>query len=754
MNAYLNSTAPSRGVLRGPDLTLDLAKWNIPRLLKAGLLWEEDWDLVPETVRADIEASVDSHTLLYHLSERGLISRYAADRILAGTTFGLVIGNYRMIDRLGAGGMGIVFKAEHRLMRRPVAVKVLPVRMEDDSRYARRFRQETRIIAQLRHPNVVSALDAGILTNPDDDGPDLHYLVMEFIEGADLEQYVMQHGVLSIELVCNLGYQLASALDEANRHGLVHRDIKPSNIFLTTDGQAKLLDFGLARPKELNNLTEVGSTLGTLDFMAPEQIDDAHSVDIRADMFSLGATMYWLLTGKNPFPSSGNLWQDLLKRQTEPAPSVRKRREDIPPSLDAVIGRLLSTRPDDRYPTPQTLMNALLGFLSVGMSDRTAMSMPTSSSTVQIGHAKLGRVLIIDDDKGIGQFCAAALTPEGFECESVVTGQAGLERVKQQHYDLILLDSELPDTRGEQLLPLLRAERSGTMQKIIMMSGSLPSDDLATRLLEGADDYLAKPLSIRTLTARVKTALRLKEAQEQSVMLNQQLLGINAQLEAKLHTSDDENGRLRQAMVLTLGELVRQRASHETASHLTRLPKYSICLAECARNHPAFAGQIDDEFLEELEFATPLHDIGLLVLPDHVLMKPGRLSAEEIIIMQTHTVIGAEVLTRMATWYGLGDRFLQSAINVVRSHHERFNGTGYPDRLSGAQIPLAARILAIADVYDSLRSRRPFRPALSHATALQVILGPTSEGSFDPELIALFRNCSDRFDIIFRETPD
>jgi len=122
--------------------------------------------------------------------------------------------------------------------------------------------------------------------------------------------------------------------------------------------------------------------------------------------------------------------------------------------------------------------------------------------------------------------------------------------------------------------------------------------------------------------------------------------------------------------------------------------------------------------------------------------------------MQTHTVIGADVLTRMAKWYGLGDRYLKAAIEVVRCHHERYNGTGYPDRLAGDQIPLAARLLAVADVYDSLRSRRSFRPALSHASALQVIQGPTSDGCFDPKLLEAFGRCHAEFDRIFRETPD
>ena len=181
--------------------------------------------------------------------------------------------------------MGVVFKAEHVDMRRLVAIKVLSTFADQDSRIHQRFLTEIRVVAQLQHPNIVAAMDAGRISGPD--SPTLRYFVMEFVPGQDLEEYVNATGPISSAKACDIIHQIAAALAEAHKHNLVHRDIKPANIRLTPDGQAKLLDFGLAR-HFTNRMTEPGTVLGTLDFMAPEQTCDAGSVDIRADIYALG----------------------------------------------------------------------------------------------------------------------------------------------------------------------------------------------------------------------------------------------------------------------------------------------------------------------------------------------------------------------------------------------------------------------------------------------------------------------------------
>jgi HD-GYP domain-containing protein (c-di-GMP phosphodiesterase class II) len=184
-----------------------------------------------------------------------------------------------------------------------------------------------------------------------------------------------------------------------------------------------------------------------------------------------------------------------------------------------------------------------------------------------------------------------------------------------------------------------------------------------------------------------------------------------------------------------------------------RLQCYSRCLAEAAPKSATFAGQIDRHYVEMLECCAPLHDIGKVGLPDHILLKPGKLTPEERVLMQAHTIIGADTLKEVAAQYNFALVFLQTAIDITRHHHERCDGRGYPDQLAGSDIPLAARIVAIGDVYDALRSRRVYKPALSHAAAVQVMT-ESSPGQFDPALLQVFQRCAGQFEKIFREQAD
>jgi HD-GYP domain-containing protein (c-di-GMP phosphodiesterase class II) len=184
-----------------------------------------------------------------------------------------------------------------------------------------------------------------------------------------------------------------------------------------------------------------------------------------------------------------------------------------------------------------------------------------------------------------------------------------------------------------------------------------------------------------------------------------------------------------------------------------RLQCYSRCLAEAAPKSATFAGQIDRHFVEMLECCAPLHDIGKGGLPDHILLKPGKLTPEERVLMQAHTIIGADTLKEVAAQYNFALVFLQTAIDITRHNHERCDGRGYPDQLAGSDIPLAARIVAIGDVYDALRSRRVYKPALSHAAAVQVMT-ESSPGQFDPAQLQVFHRCAGQFEKIFREQAD
>jgi cyclic di-GMP phosphodiesterase len=228
-------------------------------------------------------------------------------------------------------------------------------------------------------------------------------------------------------------------------------------------------------------------------------------------------------------------------------------------------------------------------------------------------------------------------------------------------------------------------------------------------------------------------------------------LTVNHELEQSLRAHQSDIIEARNALVLALAKLVEQRAS-ETGAHLTRMQRYAQALGEEAAR-TTLADQIDNHFLELLECCIPLHDIGKVGIPDHILLKPGKLDADEKIIMQTHTIMGAETLQDVARSHPSAMAFLQMAIDIARHHHERFDGTGYPDRLAGLDIPLSARMTALADVYDALRSRRPYKPALSHNAAVQIICGDGGR-QFDPALLPIFQRSAPAFEAIFAEMPD
>jgi len=723
---------------------------HVEHLLTSSLILAEDWENLQPGVRNDILKARDLPEMLPQLIEHGLITAYQAGRIEAGTTFGLALGNYRVLDRLGAGGMGVVFRAEHIRMRKQVAIKVLPFGPERDPRILRRFFSEIRAIAQLQHPNIVGAIDAGEVA--DGQGNTLHFFVMEYVPGQDLEQLLRISGQLSVPKTCDLMHQVAAALAEAHNHNLVHRDIKPSNIQVTPEGQAKLLDFGLAR-RFRGGMTEPGTLLGTLDFMAPEQIQDASTVDIRADLYALGGVLYWCMTGQTPFLSSGNIVQDLAARLQTPPPSLCCKRPELPRELDAVLKRLMALEPDDRFATPQAVMRALLPFLKTEMHEHSSDISPSDTAPATDETSKRAhQILLVDDEPSIRNFCRYVLKSEGFDCDEAGTGVAALEAVKKKKYDLVLLDVNMPEMEGPEVCRRLREKPPCPNLKIIMASGNANVDVMAHLLLSGADDFLTKPFSLAQLKARIKASLRLKEAQDRNDVLNRHLLTVNHELEHSLRARQSDIVDARNALVLALAKLVEHRDS-ETEAHLVRMQRYVRCLAEEASKSPPFAEQIDGNFIELLECCAPLHDIGKVGLPDHILLKPGKLDADEKMLMQTHTVMGADTLQEVAKSHGSAMAFLQMAIDIARHHHERYDGRGYPDQLAGDQIPLPARIVAIADVYDALRSRRAYKPALSHASTLQVMKDSTTQ-QFDPVLLQVFLKVEPAFERIYKDVPD
>jgi response regulator RpfG family c-di-GMP phosphodiesterase len=362
------------------------------------------------------------------------------------------------------------------------------------------------------------------------------------------------------------------------------------------------------------------------------------------------------------------------------------------------------------------------------------------------------QVLIVDDEPAPRQLCGCVLKAEGIVCDEAASGLEALDMVYRKRYDLLLLDINMPDVSGLEVCRRLREQEPCPHLKVITLSGFANPDDMAQMLLAGADDFLAKPFSVVQLMARVKAALRLKEAQDRSDLLTRHLLSLNQELEQNLCARDSNLVDARNALVLALAKLVEHRDG-VSSTRLSRLQRYTRTLAEEASRSDHFASQIDRTFVDLLACTAPLLDIGKVGLPDHILLKPGKLTSDERIIMQAHTVIGSDILMAVAEQHGSARGFLQMAIDVARHHHERYNGKGYPDHLTGDAIPLAARLVAPCDVYDALRSRRLYRPGLAHSVALQV-MSEDWNAQFDPNLREPFRRCASEFEQIVRDNPD
>src|SRR5688572_22323674 len=294
------------------------------------------------------QAVFDDHPRMAELMiQEGLLTRWQADKLLAGKHKGFRLGKYKLLGQIGKGGMSSVYLAEHELMKRRVAVKVLPRNRVNDSSYLERFRLEARAVAKLDDPNIVRAYDI------DNEG-DVHYIVMEYVDGQDLHQIVAQNGPLDFDTAADYVAQVANGLQHAHEMGLVHRDIKPANCLVDRHGVVKLLDMGLAKLTEDDQasltMANEENVLGTADYLAPEQALNSHQADSRSDIYSLGCTLYFLLTGGPPFPE-GSISERLLKHQTAKPESIFKSQPDAPPSLVDLCDQMMSKRPIER---PQT----------------------------------------------------------------------------------------------------------------------------------------------------------------------------------------------------------------------------------------------------------------------------------------------------------------------------------------------------------------------------------------------------------------
>ncbi len=358
----------------------------------------------------------------------------------------------------------------------------------------------------------------------------------------------------------------------------------------------------------------------------------------------------------------------------------------------------------------------------------------------------------MDDEPGIRHLHRVMLTMIGYECEEAADGESTLALFQQKSFDLVLLDLNMPGINGYEVCRRLRSLPNNPFLKVIVVSGIGDSNQLSNTLPAGADDYIVKPFESRQLIAKVEHVFQLKDAQERGAVLAEQLLLTNSQLEQSLRAREQDIREAHNALLFTMAKMAESRDG-ETPGHLKRLQAYTRVLAQEASNRPPWQGLVDERFLSRLERCVVLHDIGKIGLPEELLLKPGALNATERALVETHPLIGDRILEALSKEHGASLEFLGMARDIVRHHHERHDGRGYPDRLAGEAIPASARLVAVADVYDALRRERFHKPAMSHQATLRLML-TRSEGQFDPTLLEALKNCSDELAHIFELIGD
>lgn len=328
----------------------------IDGLRRSGLMDEKE--LHRHVVTSDAE---DADSFARELIQRDALTAYQARALSRGRWKGLVLGNYTIVEKLGKGGMGQVYKARHDRMGRTVCLKVLRSSGRRSPEIVERFRREIKTHSALRHPNFVVAHDA-------DEAEGIQFLVMEFIDGRDLSRRVKDDGPASITETLQIIRQTATALEYAHDHGVIHRDIKPHNLLLAESGddagQVKVLDMGLARFEPLldgstdsttrASMTASGVIMGTVDYMSPEQALNSRNADARSDVYSLGCTMFFLLTGTTMFDGD-TLMEKIIAHREQPLPKLRDRAPEVTAGLDAVFQKMVARNPDDRYQSMQHL---------------------------------------------------------------------------------------------------------------------------------------------------------------------------------------------------------------------------------------------------------------------------------------------------------------------------------------------------------------------------------------------------------------
>ncbi|MCJ7486864.1 MAG: response regulator [Candidatus Aminicenantes bacterium] len=353
-------------------------------------------------------------------------------------------------------------------------------------------------------------------------------------------------------------------------------------------------------------------------------------------------------------------------------------------------------------------------------------------------------ILVVDDTPANLYLLASMLKERGYKTRPVPSGKLALRAALSAPPDLILLDINMPEMNGFDVCQSLKADDKLKDIPVIFISALNEVLDKVKAFSVGGVDYITKPFQFDEVQARVDTHLKISRLQEELEQHNRQL-GKLVQTQVK-KISDTQ-----MAMIFALAKLAESR-DDDSGVHLERVQAFCKKLAEGLAQRSRFGGQVDAKFVENIFYASPLHDIGKVGIPDRIVLKPGKLTPEEFDVMKTHAVQGAEKLEAVQRQFP-GNALLDMGIAIAKYHHEKWNGQGYPKGLAGEAIPLPARIMAVVDVYEALRAKRPYKDALSHEESVEIILS-SSGTHFDPEIVKVFLELKEDFRKIRDEMKD
>jgi response regulator RpfG family c-di-GMP phosphodiesterase len=375
----------------------------------------------------------------------------------------------------------------------------------------------------------------------------------------------------------------------------------------------------------------------------------------------------------------------------------------------------------------------------------------------QIGQFPVGeeaaatRVLIVDDMPENIKLMSALLKSSGYTIDSATDGEGAIRLAGENPPDVVLLDYAMPGMDGIEVCRALKADPRTAFAEVIMVTGSSDHEIHVRALEAGADDFLHKPIESSILRARVRRSVRTKRLMDANISYQRELKDYSEQLEERILERTQQVVRTQHVTVFALAKLSESR-DNETGAHLERMSRYTLALGRQMARTEKYRDILTPTFLDMLYFSSPLHDIGKVGIPDAILLKPGKLTAEEYDIMKLHTVIGGRTLDA-ANDEAESDTFLEMGRDIAYAHHEKWDGSGYPGGLSGTDIPLPARITALGDVYDALTSRRPYKEPFSHEKSKAIIC--EGKGThFDPEVVDAFLAIESEFVTIAAEHQD